>query len=102
MMMMPPVVPVDHRARWASTLFISPFFVLVPSYSLSSICYSLVPSESNTSEVIQNDMPGLQGQEHDEEEGLMDRYVTLVGVAASQIAPWSPWSLALVPTVIWR
>jgi hypothetical protein len=94
MMMMPPVVPVPvvQRVLWASTLFISPFFVLVPSYSLSCICYFLVPSASNTSEVIQNDMPGRQDQEHDEEEDLMDRYVTLVGVAASQIAhgqgPW--------------
>jgi hypothetical protein len=98
---MPPVVPADQMALWASTLFISPFFVLVPSYSLSSICYFLVHSESNTSEVIQNDMPGRQDQDHDEEEDPMDRYVTWVSVAASQIAPLS-WSLALVPTVIWR
>jgi hypothetical protein len=80
------MVPVDPRVLWASILFIFPSFVLPPWYSLSCICYFLAPSASNTSEVIQNDMPGRQDQEQDEEEDPMDRYVTLVGVAASRIA----------------
>jgi hypothetical protein len=73
MMRLPP--PVDQRALWASILFIFLSFVSLSLYSLSCICYFLVPSASSTSEVIQNGMLGRQDQEHDVEEDPMDRYV---------------------------